>query len=513
MKAYFYPTYVKIEGVSEDTEATEKIRKYYAVYDKYRFTYSFMASILNEDEDTLILPGGISIGTVKYYYPYIKIIYKDDEFDEYTTVNKYALLKKPRNEIQEKAIKFLKRPLAQKYLALQTGQGKSYCAVHYCWYSKKLPIVIMDQETLCAQWVERIMEYTSCREKDIYIISGKPSVKKLYDMDEKERKKIKFIIALYQTLNVLYNEGNLSDFFRDMKIGLKIYDEAHLFYKSIFLINTTCNIETIYLSATPGRVPINEQKLYEKMFYDVPIHKTNITHKYYNICLVNIDMGFKQLEIANFYNKRGFDLNVYNKALMEEDHIDDFKEVLYDVLNKVFVKKFNRKKKVIILVKLIEQCDTVKLFIDDFLDEDAENKGYDRVLTTGVLNGKTPKKEKNDIKNNCDIIVSTDKSCAKGLDVLNLEILINFVPVSASQGTNNINQITGRLRELPNKKVFYVDVIDTSVPQLVSMSKPRIRYYKTIAKKIYKMKGYSSNHSMNKRLKDKYLKEDAEEDE
>ena len=160
MKAYFYPTYVKIEGVSEDTEATEKIRKYYAVYDKYRFTYSFMASILNEDEDTLILPGGISVGTVKYYYPYIKIKYMDDEFDEYRTVNKYALLKKPRNEIQEKAIKFLKRPLAQKYLALQTGQGKSYCAVYYCWYSKKLPIVIMDQETLCAQWVERIMEYT-----------------------------------------------------------------------------------------------------------------------------------------------------------------------------------------------------------------------------------------------------------------------------------------------------------------------------------------------------------------
>lgn len=492
MDIYIHPTYIKVVGYSEDEDATRRICNYFSAYETVKgngYKYkTFQAAILDEENDTLTLGGGISLDTLNYYYP-DAIIHDKTKIKSTYRVNSYILLKPPKDEIQEKAIKFLKTRYNQKYLALQTGQGKTYCAINYCHSCRKLPLIILDQENLVNQWKEKIKEYTSARDKEIYIISGRKTVERLYKMKESERAKIKFILAFYQTLQSLYDSGDLKDFFTDFKIGLKIFDEAHLQYKSIFYINTCSDIETIYLSATPERVSLSEQKLYERLFYNVRFHKTKITNKYFNICLINVDMGFTDIETASLYNNKGFDVIGYNKALMEK-HSKEFFGSIKNSLNKVFVKNFNRKKKVAIILKLIDQTDIVKKKIDIFLDKDAEKNNYERVLTTGILTGKTPKKQRKTILDNSDIIITTDKTFSKGIDVAGLEVLINFVPISCAVSTANLNQFTGRLRRLNDKEVFYVDIIDNSVNTLMLMAKSRIKYYKTIAKKIYNMNGY-----------------------
>lgn len=490
MKAFLYPTFIKIKGCSEEPEAYERMKNNFSVWDVHCFRYTFGAYVENLDKDTCIIAGGVSIDTLYYYFPDIKVINKTDQYEEFMTVNKYIMRKSPRDEIQTKAIKFLKRDTNQKYLALQTGQGKTYCAINYCHFCRKLPIIILDQESLVLQWKEKIMEYTSAVENDIYIISGRPSVEKLYKMSESKRSKIKFILAFYQTLQSLYETDELEDFFKDMKIGLKIFDEAHLQYKSIFYINSCTKVETIYLSATPGRVAPEEEKLYKKLFWNVPMHKTKLTEKYYNIVMYNINMKYQDRETVKFHNKRGFDVLKYSQSLTSPNHIEDFYNVIEEVLRKVCSNNFNRHKKLAILVKLIEQTELVSEYIDNILDCDAEENGYERVMKVGVLTGKTPKSQKRLVKEESDIIVTTDKSFAKGIDVANLEILINFVPIGCSQNTSNLNQFVGRLRKLDKKKVFYVDIVEKSVSNTVSMSRGRLKYYKTIAKKINVINGY-----------------------
>lgn len=490
MKAYLYPTRVKIVGYSEDEENAKKMIKYYSVYDKYKFKYTFTACVKDEENDTLTFFGAISTNTIKYYFPNIKIIDRKDKYTDYKTVNKYLMLKPPRDDIQKDAIRFLKRKFPQKFLSLQTGMGKSYCAINYCHFCKKLPIIIVDQESLYLQWKSYIMDYTSCRENEIFLIKGVSSINKLFKMKERDRDKIKFFIAIHKTMQTLYDKGVLSDFFKEAKIGLKIYDEAHFYYKTIFYVDSCTDVETIYLSATPERTAENEQKLYERMFYMIQMHKTELSEKYYNVGIYNINMNYTDLELSKMYNKRGFDVLSYCKSITDDKRIERFETILIDIMNTIFSKNFNRHKKVAITVKLIEQTELVKDIIDEFLNKDSNEKGYERILTTAIFNGKTKKEDKLRIRNEVDIIITTDKSFSKGMDVKDLEILINFVPVSCKTGTSNINQITGRLRKLDDKKVFYIDVVENSIKSLVSMYRTRLKYYKTIAKKIYFFYGY-----------------------
>lgn len=491
MKIYLYPTYIKIKGYLEDEETAKRICNFYSAYETMKNGYkkkTFQAAIEDEENDTLILGGGISKDVLNYYYPDAEII-DQTKLKKCKKVNDYILLKKPRDEIQKKAIQFLGYKYPQKYLALQTGQGKTYCAINYAHQCKKLTMIIVDQENLAEQWKTKIKEYTSARDKEIYMISGRRSVQKLYKMKDSERNKIKFIIAIYKTLQSLYESDELRNFFTDFGIGLKIYDEAHLEYKNIFYINTCSEIETIYLSATPERVNPSEYILYKKLFDSVKMHKTKLTKKYYNVCILNIDLGIDPLEQAGLFNQRGFDITKYHKLLIEK-HSKAFYGAITNSLSKVFVNDFNRKKRVAIIVKLIDQTKLVKKEIDTFLDSDARKKEYTRQLTVESLTGETSKEKRKEILENTDIIVTTDRTFCKGLDVKDLEIIINFVPISCAITTSNLNQFTGRLRKLPNKEVFYVDCIDQSVDNLVKMSKNRIKYYETIAKKIYNMNGY-----------------------
>lgn len=51
---------------------------------------------------------------------------------------------KPRDEIQEKSLQFLAdskydMDAYQKFLSLKTGQGKTFCAVSYISFSKRIP--------------------------------------------------------------------------------------------------------------------------------------------------------------------------------------------------------------------------------------------------------------------------------------------------------------------------------------------------------------------------------------
>lgn len=485
---YIYKTYILIKGYNKDSELYKKFERYMSAWEINNITgskYISFTAITKINEDTIKISSGIDFKLLEYYFPDAHIENCITTVNEpYNVVRTYGLLKGPRNDIQYNAIKFLKKDyLVQKYLCLQTGLGKTYCTINYCHHCKKFPLIVVDQTNLLSQWKKNIHEFTTLADSEIYVISGKASVNKLMNMNSGEISKFKFVLAYHKTLQILYNEDLLKDFFKKCMFGLKVFDEAHVYWKNILNIDMASNIETIYLSATPKLVNSNDDILYQKLFKSVSKHFDKLDYNYINVALVNYKSFCKDYEIVKFYGNRGFDSKIYSKHLINNG-LEHFKNVLCDTIRMVMSNRLNRKKKIVIILKLIEQTEVAKNIIEEYLKEN------NSPMTVSTLTGKVKKNERDEALAQ-DIICTTDITFSKALHLGNLEILINFVPVNCFNGnTTRLNQITGRLEYIPDKEIFFVDMIDRSIQGLVNMSTNRVKYYKTMAKKIYKINGY-----------------------
>lgn len=478
---YIYPTHIKIENYEQGM--CPKLEKSLSVWDPVCYRYEFSAFLVDEDKKELIIPGGYPVSKLKEMFPTTDIKDCTKNISDYRIVDKYALLCKPRNDIQVNAIDFLVggkgKNNPQKYLALQTGQGKTYCVINYLFRCKKLPLIIVDQDSLMQQWKESIMKFTSLMEEEIYVIKGKKSVEELMNMSEKELKKYRYFLGIHRTFSLMFEENpeSITKLFDHLKIGIKVFDEAHIEYYNIFYMNCVTNCETIYLSATPERSNPNEKKVYNNMFYTVPIHQPEINDKYLNVIQYNLDTACPVNRQLKFRSRRGFDVTEYSKYFVETEA---FEHSLRDLVTKIYKGDFKTNKRVAIIFKMLEHIDMAEDIIRELLEE------HEGTLEIGILTGKTKPKDK--LKElSKDIILTTDSSFTKGLDVENLEVVINYVSIGTLP---KLNQITGRLRKLKDKEVFFVDVVDNSVGDVVKHSKTRMTYYKKIAKKIFTMKGY-----------------------
>jgi superfamily II DNA or RNA helicase len=122
--------------------------------------------------------------------------------------------------------------------------------------------------------------------------------------------------------------------------------------------------------------------------------------------------------------------------------------------------------------------------IKDYLEKELIPNSEYSSLTVGVINGNTKDKIK---EQEHDVILSTDSSFSKAVDIPDLEILINFVPVGSVE---RANQIFGRLRYVEGKTSLLIDVVDESVEALVAMADIRIsKFYNQHAKNIKKLRG------------------------
>lgn len=482
-----YPTHIEIDNYTEGTKKT--LENSLSVWDAVTHSYSFSAFLLDEEAQKIYIPGGYPVDKLQKWFPTIKVVDHRDKFNKHKIVDKYALMMRPKNDAQVKAIDFLMGnnskglSFPQKYLALQTGQGKTYCVINYLFRTRKLPLIIVDQENLAIQWKDSIMKFTSLLEKEIFMIQGRKSIEKLLSMNEKELSQYKYFIGIHRTFGAMFDEDpeSITKLFDHLGIGCKVFDEAHIEYYNIFYMDCVTNCETIYLSATPERSNPNEKKVYENIFYSVPIHMGEINDRYLEVIRYEIDTHCPAKELVKFKKVRGFDVLSFSKYLASDE--EAIPNVIYDLFPKIFKQTYTTNKKIAIVVKMIDHIKIVKDIVNQFF-EDKEN-----TFMVSELHGDIKGKKREEALAS-NIIITTDSSFTKGLDVENLSVIINFVPVGTIP---KLNQLTGRLRRLKDEKTFFVDVCDMSVPEVVKQCKIRMTYYKKSAKKIYIMKGYGYN--------------------
>lgn len=493
-----YPTHYKIFNYKENRD--KKFEEYLSVWDKALFKFTYQAYIYNEIEDILLVPGGVSRDTIDEYFPdYTFVDRRENLYNNYKPNKTIKVKYQPRDDTQRKALEFLfentrSYRYSQRLLSLNTGDGKTYCAIKNLSITKRIPIIFINESNLLKQWKEKILEYTEDDEESIYVISGRPSIDKLLKMSKRKISSYKYFLCMHRTIyNYIGDNLNiLNEFFHHINVSIKIFDEAHLEYENINKIDMLSNIPSLYLTATPSRSNYLEDRVYKIVFSGV-IKFTSRSKKiktkkenYHRIVVCKYNSNPDEDFLGKFQkksSKRGFNVPFYSKYLLEEK-MNYFYFPIKTILSKViYPEKLLSKgipNRTLILTKQILLVDKLYELILDDQDIDTD------LISVGKFHSKISPKEKERVKEESHLIITTDSSMSTGQDIFNLRNIISTIPTSSAVLTE---QMLGRLRYIDDEnEVMYFDIVDIGFEECrTQLDRRRQRVYNKKAARLQEL--------------------------
>lgn len=424
-----------------------------SVYDELYHRYRYVALDYNIDERKLFLPKSINLSKIENQFRSLGgVTVLNIPSDKKKSVS-YNVLVTPRDDIQILSLDFLLgrgKYLNNKFyprllLSLDTGMGKTYCALAAISYMKTRAIIIVPDNTLVERWVEEIYKITDLTEDEIYIIQGIKSVKKI----KKKTKDSKIIIASHRTLNTIgknYGWSTVTELFKALKVGVKVYDEAHKEFKNILKIDLHTNTDkTIYLTATAGRSAIKEDYIYKTVFSNVPslvFSSESREENHINMVALLYDSNPSMNEQIKCKTVKGFSATKFMKYNMSSGKIY-FLKALEVVMNTILSRGDNGR--TLLMLGTIDMIYLVEKHLKETYPEYTDD--------IGIYCSAVGKNIKNDTLKNKQIILSTFKSLGTGSDIKDLRYVCMAEPYSSKL---TASQAPGRLRE----KGWYFELVD-----------------------------------------------------
>lgn len=456
-----------VRDVDFKSQKFKNINYQYSLYDKVQHKYVFSA-FTTIDTD-LYFPESIGLDQITKQFPDKDVIYNYKTTSKSSDIS-YKMKHQPRDELQNKAINFLMNmktdnKIRSRFLSLATGSGKTYVTINIVSKYKKKPFIIVDTLELASQWKREFLNHTDLKDSDVVILSGS-------DIVEKEMKKptAKVYIAIHRTLGNLMEEdyNGINKLMNKLAIGIRVFDEAHVSFKNVCMINALSNVEyTIFLTATPSRSSFTDDHLYGKIFRRIPYFngKDIIDEKYHTVIMYSMDTKPSMEDKLRVRTKYGF-----NSARWANNIESTSYEILLENIIDIF-KKFKLKERELKTAIMLPTISLIKM-----IEKDMTELGYE----TGMFIGEVKKSDRAEALKK-PIILTNDKMFDKGIDVKDLEVLINFVPFGSKVKTE---QIMGRLRYGKNKKSILIDVTDIGYDENIRQMKLRKRFYKKRTKEI-----------------------------
>lgn len=300
--------------------------------------------------------------------------------------------------------------------------------------------------------------------------------------------KADFVIASQASLAVLNKTYDLEKIMKSNKFGIKIIDEVQMWFHNIIKVDGNSNIcHNWYLTGTFGRSGDEENALYQQMFGDLAMFKekqktpTIFNRKPGNIYGMKPHMHVKMMwthsglskeEIASVsgsmrYSERagkwvryGISIPAYTNLVIPED--GSMTKFLKNVLKIIKMAETEvTYGKTLILSPTVKSVNIIAGYVEKMFPD----------KKIGTINSYNTKAVNDKVKAECDILVSTVKSCGTGFDVKGLSKL-----VVAEQFKSWIlaDQVSGRLRVRPDGKDTYMwDIVDADVRQLRAWANAR----------------------------------------
>lgn len=454
----------------------EELERQLSTWDKICYRFNPIGFYYDEERKLLRIPRGLDISYIERKFPskLIEFSYTPDPYDKVV----FTLRTMPKSDIQKKSIAFLlgeegfkyTKKYSQQSLNLDTGDGKTYCVIASLTFLNMKSLIVTHTESIKKQWKESLVKFTSLSDPYICNISGSNVIDKLIAKIE-SGKTLPYKVYLVNHATIRsYAKMNgwesITKLFQLLKIGVKVFDEAHLEFENLVRIDLFTNTKkTFYLTANFERSGIEENIVFEKCFrhivkYGVETKEEKRKHIKYLGVLYNTHPSL--MEQSSVKNVHGFDKNKYCDYQIKKDK---FFEVVHSMLDICMT----HEGKILILLSKIDAC---KIMYED-LTEYLHHKGSH--YTVSIYNSSIPEKEKA-LALERDIIISTQKSLGTGNDIKGLRSVI-----MTEQYSSKIiaNQTAGRLREYSKEDyTFYIEIVDIGFKRVHEMYKKRVPIFK-----------------------------------
>lgn len=453
----------------------EKIERMLSVWNPTHFRLENVGFHYNEKTRELILPRGIDTDYLNKEFG-LPVQIEREHNPVQSAV--YRLKVEPRSDIQRKSISYLlgmdtfafTRKHSQLTLDLDTGDGKTYVTVAAASFIKEKSMIITHNDNIKEQWRQSFLKMTDINEAHILDISGSDVIRKLLKLRKPPTHKV-FLINHQTIQSYAKKEGwdKLNDLFIFLGIGMKVFDEAHLRFTNLMMVDLHTNVKkTIYLTATFERSDFKEDRVYSLCFKNIPVYgRETRTEKRKHIIYMPVffDSRPNYDDRSHVRGRYGLDKNKYIDYLIGTDI---FYNVLLFMIN--YVDKGEGK-----LLALFTKNDAIAT-VQEFLQK--EYKG-DR--TVAVYNSLVSDEDKQTALQS-GLILSTPKSLGTGSDIPKLRYNIVTEPYSS---TVSAEQYAGRLREYAEDKfTVHIELIDNGFPEVLAMYKKRLKVFKKKCAKI-----------------------------
>jgi superfamily II DNA or RNA helicase len=450
-----------------------------SVWDRDHTTLTPCAYTINDD--TLYIPKGVNVSRYSTEKP---VEYPD--IDDYDNMRIIHPLITPRNKGQEDLIDFLTgenefsitKEYPQLLMDADTGVGKTTCTLFAATKLGMKTLIITHVTKIKRQWMSACVNQFTFDDERMLDIEGSKYLDRIYK-DKDFSRNFDIFFVCHKTLQawlMTHGANKFHAMFKNMKIGLKVIDEAHLHFKNIMFIDFFTNTyKTIYLTATAGKSQKEEDKIYQQVFksclsFGSGIHASDIKHVNYLQMNYKTKCTMAQLMTMRSFKGYGIDIFKFAKYMFFKDKNNTAIQILKSIMDKCR----SLEGKILIFVPLIDATE----YVADYLRSLYPDK------TVSAINSRHSDSENENSKKYADIIISTIAGTSVGLDIKGLRVLICMEPYSSKI---TAKQLTGRLRPYINEAgeqldTYYFDFVTTDIPVLYNYWKGRYKTISTLVK-------------------------------
>lgn len=434
-----------------------KLESIFSVFNRINFTSYPCGIYYDEETKDLYIPRGVDVKYIERLFDKEAII--DKSYQKFDMIDPPIMIKYlPRDNVQKTSLRFMlgmgeysnMQFRSQQALNLAGGKGKSYVSIATISYLNIKSAIITYSINWLNQWKDYFLEYTDIKAKEIKFINSSSTIRKIIN-DPSYTDKYKIFLMSHSTIKS-YAEANgwkeITKLFEALRIGLKFYDEAHLNFENMYMIDFYTNVyKTFYVTGTLNRSSEDEDRIFNLYFKNVPaielFDEEEDPHTEYLAIKYNSRPTPQQ--ISSCRNAYGLDRNKYASYVVNQDN---FKKIMRITLE-LFTFKLSGK--TLIYIGTNEGIIDFKQWLEEEYPELIGNVG----IYTSLTNGPTKKDELEK-----KIILSTTKSTGLAMDIKDLRVTINAAEPFKSQVL--AKQTLWRTRA---DNTFFIELIDMGFNQ------------------------------------------------
>lgn len=440
--------------------------------DEYQETTNILGYMYDEAHDTLYLHKGIDLNYLRRLLSDVE--FKYDPYDPYKEMNyQFEEVFAPRDDDQVDVIDFIsgKPPYmdnadaSQIFVVKKGGFGKSFCGGYGAGLLGMKTLIIMHRDALRTQWTKSLYDMNGYGSKEVYELTSseelegiaKGSIQLDYDIYLMTHATFQAACNRIKDCNMIRNIT------KNLHIGFKIIDEAHLYFRDTLLMDFLFNVKrNLYLTATDGRSSKDENAIFKHVFSNAVFYrKISVSNeqkhpdKWVEYITVDINTHCK----PNIYKYRvnggrGMSAITYGKWVIQYDKKQTHFKVCRDILKEIY--KNEPTAKVILFMPLIDLCTDCACFLNLELNND---ESFEYSLDIKTVNSHNSKSQNEYNKHHADVIVTTVQSLGTGSDIKGITDIINCSPIVSKIV---VQQVLWRIRYIA-KPCHYYDIVDVSV--------------------------------------------------